>query len=214
MTLEPAVGVFLDGLIAVLLVVTITTGLFLNRRIERLRRSTRDINTLVGGFDKATARARSGIETLRKTLTESGEQLQNQIDTARSLRDDLKQIAIAGGRIANIEPPRPAPKAPRPKAPITAEPKGMPRAEPPWAELGRDEDREPARVEPMRPATQKAEGRPGLTKRAEKPNFAGPARAVVGQTLNRKTAAAMAQEATSEVSEVERELRELLRNVR
>lgn len=217
MNFDPTVGVFLDGLIAVLLLATIATGVFLNRRIASLRRSTKDINQLVGGFDKATARARAGIETLRNTLKESGEQLQDQINTARGLRDDLKQMAIAGGRLTmpeGREPARPA----KPKQFAKAEPRGLPastpRAEPPWAE--------PAQVMPltgrMAEAAAAAEAKRPAVRRPQGANSAAgipgqrPAAAAAGMT--RKTAAAMAAQATESASEVERELRELLRHVR
>ena len=212
MNFDPAVGVFLDGLIAVLLLATIATGVFLNRRIASLRRSTKDINQLVGGFDKATARARAGIETLRNTLKDSGEQLQDQINTARGLRDDLKQMAIAGGRLPmpeSREPARPAKPKQFAKAEPRGMPAGMPRAEPPWAE--------PAQVMPltgrMAEAAAASEAKRPAVRRPEKAGIPGQ-RPAAAAGVTRKTAAAMAAQATENASEVERELRELLRHVR
>lgn len=196
MNLDPTIGVFMDGLIAVLLLATIATGLFLNRRIERLRRSTADMGGLVGGFDKATARARAGIEALRAALRESGQMLQDQINTARELRDDLRSMAVAGGRtemdrpiLAKGMPPK---RTTTNKSFADAEPRGMP------GDAYLDEER--PRQAP------KAEHKNGT--RATLPQRP-PAPAV-----SRKTAAAMTAAATSEASEVERELRELLRHVR
>jgi hypothetical protein len=233
MNLDPAVGVFLDGLIAVLLLATIATGIFLNRRIERLRRSTKDMNHLAGSFDKATARARAGVENLRTALRDSGAQLQEQIETARSLRDDLRQMAIAGGRLTLPEsnPPQAARAAAKPakKTFPNVEPKGMPRAEPPWAE--------PAQVMPLtnrvpEGAPRTAAAKPAVRKEASREvgrreAAAMPAQRAVangttgGQHLaaggglpSRKAAAAIAAAATEDASEVERELRELLRHVR
>jgi hypothetical protein len=193
MNLDPTIGVFMDGLIAVLLLATIATGLFLNRRIERLRKSTADMGSMVGGFDKATARARAGIEALRAALRESGQQLQDQINVARDLRDDLRSMGGTGREsdrqiLAKGMPPK------RAKSMATAEPMGMP---------GGDDanDDRPTRVAPA-----KAD-----MKNVARPQFAGRPQ---GAAVNRKAAAAMTAAATQESSEVERELRELLRHVR
>ena len=218
MNFDPAVGVFLDGLIAVLLLATIATGVFLNRRIASLRRSTKDINHLVGGFDKATARARAGIEALRHTLKESGEHLQDQINTARSLRDDLKQMVIAGGRVTlpeAREPARPAKAKQFPQgvargAGSRGIANNLPRAEPPWAE--------PAQVMPltgrMAEAAAAAEAKRAPVRRPEKAGIPGQRPVAAAAGMTRKTASAMAAQATENASEVERELRELLRHVR
>ncbi len=200
MNLDPTIGVFMDGLIAVLLLATIATGLFLNRRIERLRKSTADMGTMVGGFDKATARARAGIEGLRNALRDSGEQLQDQINVARDLRDDLRSLGAAGR--ADNERPLVAKGMPpkRAKSFATAEPKGMP---------GSDDyadDERPARV-----AQPKGDGRADV-RNVARPQFA---QRPQGAAVNRKPAVALAAAAATEnASEVERELRELLRHVR
>lgn len=190
MNLDPTIGVFMDGLIAVLLLATIATGIFLNRRIERMRKFTAEMGSMVGGFDKATSRARAGVEALRTALRESGEQLQDQINVARDLRDDLRAMGAAG---RDTERPILAKgvAAKRPKSFATAEPKGMPGAE------DEDDDRSQRMTAPR---ADKNVARPQFAQRPQ------------GAALNRKPAMAAANSA--DASEVERELRELLRHVR
>lgn len=88
---EPTMGFVLDGLIAVLLVVTISAGFLLNRRIETLRRTAADIQSVMGGFDRATQRAQAGVEALKTAAKDAGRQLQDQINAARGLREELKR---------------------------------------------------------------------------------------------------------------------------
>ena len=54
---EPIVGLALDGLIAVLLLAVIVAGFLLNQRIDGLRKSARDLERILGSFDRATGRA-------------------------------------------------------------------------------------------------------------------------------------------------------------
>ena len=101
---EPTIGFVLDGLIAVLLILTIGSGFMLNRRIEILRRSAIEIQGVMGGFDRATNRAQAGVEALKSAVKDAGRQLQDQINTARGLRDELKRhVRAPGGPDAKID---------------------------------------------------------------------------------------------------------------
>ena len=115
---EPAIRLFLDGLVAVLLISAIAAGFLLNRRIEALRKDTARLRQISAGLEKATAHAQSGIETLRSTARETGRQLQDQLNAARKLRDELKLLAGAGAGARKLttesaRPSRAAKLAPR-----------------------------------------------------------------------------------------------------
>jgi len=96
MSLESSLGLFLDGLIVVLLASAIGFGFVLNRRLTALRKATKDANGMVGGFDAATRAAKASVDALDAAGKDTGRQLQDQINTARKLRDELQFLTGAG----------------------------------------------------------------------------------------------------------------------
>jgi hypothetical protein len=79
----------LDVMVAVLLAVTIIYAWVLNQRLSQLRRNRDDLAKVVSSFNEATARAEAGIPKLRKAAEETGIALQERVEKAQSLRDDL-----------------------------------------------------------------------------------------------------------------------------
>jgi hypothetical protein len=79
----------LDVMVAVLLAVTIIYAWVLNQRLSQLRRNRDDLAKVVSSFNEATARAEAGIPKLRKAAEETGLALQERVEKAQSLRDDL-----------------------------------------------------------------------------------------------------------------------------
>ncbi len=79
----------LDVMVAALLAVTIVYAWILNQRLSQLRRNRDDLAKVVSSFNDATARAEAGIPKLRKAAEESGQALQERVEKAQSLRDDL-----------------------------------------------------------------------------------------------------------------------------
>ncbi len=79
----------LDVMVAVLLAVTIIYAWVLNQRLSQLRRNRDDLAKVVSSFNDATARAEAGIPKLRKAAEETGSALQERVEKAQSLRDDL-----------------------------------------------------------------------------------------------------------------------------
>lgn len=79
----------LDVMVAALLAVTIIYAWILNQRLNQLRRNRDDLAKVVSSFNDATARAEAGIPKLRKAAEESGMALQEKVEKAQSLRDDL-----------------------------------------------------------------------------------------------------------------------------
>lgn len=79
----------LDVMVAALLAVTIIYAWILNQRLSQLRRNRDDLAKVVSSFNDATARAEAGIPKLRKAAEDSGQALQERVEKAQSLRDDL-----------------------------------------------------------------------------------------------------------------------------
>ncbi|HEY1722775.1 MAG TPA: DUF6468 domain-containing protein [Magnetospirillaceae bacterium] len=134
----------LDVMVAVLLAVTIVYAWVLNQRLSQLRRNRDDLAKVVSSFNEATARAEAGIPKLRKAAEETGAALQERVEKAQSLRDDLafmieRADAMADRleqavRAAREEIRTPAPSAAPAPGPIirpTAQPRMAPAANPP-----------------------------------------------------------------------------------
>ena len=92
-----AFSLVLDILVAVLLVVTIGYAVVLNRRLSGLRRDKEELRKLSRSFGEATMRASESISLLRV----SADDLQNRLDAAQELRDDLQFLIERGGGTAD-----------------------------------------------------------------------------------------------------------------
>ncbi len=91
----------LDGLVAVLLAVTVGYCVVLHRRLGALRDSQTEMENLLAAFADATESARRGVAELRAAGDQVGQELQTRVDAARSLRDELEMIADAGNDLAD-----------------------------------------------------------------------------------------------------------------
>ncbi|MEX0692915.1 MAG: DUF6468 domain-containing protein [Rhodospirillales bacterium] len=86
-----------DIAVAVLLMVTIGYAITLNKRLNRLRRDKKDLETLARTFGESTMRAEDNINHLR-TIAQA---LDIQMERAQSLRDDLAFLTDRGGSTAD-----------------------------------------------------------------------------------------------------------------
>ena len=91
------ISLMLDLLLAVLLVITIGYAMSLNKRLGMLRQDKEDLEKLASTFANATLRAEEGVGKLKNTA----EQLQQRVDKAQSLRDDLVFLIDRGGSAAD-----------------------------------------------------------------------------------------------------------------
>ncbi|OIQ93722.1 hypothetical protein GALL_243130 [mine drainage metagenome] len=91
----------LDIIVAILLVATIAYAIMLNRRLSELRRNRDDLARLVNAFNDATQRAEAGIPKLRRAAEEAGSALQERVEKAQSLRDDLAFMIERADAMAN-----------------------------------------------------------------------------------------------------------------
>ncbi len=112
----------LDLAIILLLVPTIVYAVILNRRLSALRRSRDELAKVVSSFNEATMRAEAGIPKLKKATLEANTALQDRVEKAHSLRDDLAFMieraeemadrlegAVRTGRMDNAQSAPPAP---------------------------------------------------------------------------------------------------------
>ncbi len=90
-------SIALDIIVAVLLAITIGYGVILNRKLGNLRSFKTELESLSSKFGDATARADDSVGKLKKTATG----LHDNIDKARSLRDDLVFLIDRGDTTAD-----------------------------------------------------------------------------------------------------------------
>lgn len=91
----------LDVIVAILLAATIGYAIMLNRRLSELRKNRDDLARLVNAFNDATQRAEAGIPKLRRAAEEAGSTLQERVEKAQSLRDDLAFMIERADAMAN-----------------------------------------------------------------------------------------------------------------
>ena len=94
-------GLVLDIVIALLLVATIIYAVILNRQLGALRRNKDELSKVIANFNEATIRAESAIPRLKRAAEESKLSLQERIDKAQALRDDLSFMIERGDNMAN-----------------------------------------------------------------------------------------------------------------
>ena len=93
-------SLIVDLLLAVLLVVTIGYAIVLNKRLGTLRRDKALLEKLSVSFGDSTVRAEESIEKLMTT----SDFLQDRMEKAQALRDDLAFLIDRGGQAAdNLE---------------------------------------------------------------------------------------------------------------
>jgi hypothetical protein len=84
-----SLSLILDIAVVALLVPTIVFAWILNSRLSDLRQNREELARLIGSFNDATHRAESGIPKLRKAADDAGRALQDRVEKAQTLRDDL-----------------------------------------------------------------------------------------------------------------------------
>ncbi|TVS00348.1 MAG: hypothetical protein EA406_00725 [Rhodospirillales bacterium] len=88
--------VLLDGLLAVLLAVTIGYAVMLNRRLAAIRGGS-EFDRHAAGFRDAVSRAEDSVARLKANADE----LQQRLEQARALQDDLSLLIDRGERVAD-----------------------------------------------------------------------------------------------------------------
>ncbi len=91
------IALFLDILVAVLLVITIGYAWQLNKRLGHLRQDKGELEKMALNFHSATDRAEESIARLKINV----ETLQDSMKKAEALRDDLVFLSERGGTAAD-----------------------------------------------------------------------------------------------------------------
>jgi len=94
-------GLLLDGVLAVLLIATIVYCYILNQRLGNIRAAGDQMKDLVGKFSTATEQAKAGIVALKRAAEEDGQRLQETLDMARVMRDELAFLTESGDALAS-----------------------------------------------------------------------------------------------------------------
>ena len=118
--------VLMDVVVSALLVATITYAVVLDRHIRQLREARKELETMVVGFNAATARAESAIGDLKIGTEAGSRELKPLVAKAREIADDLAFLVERGNELADrldagvgaarAVAPRPETKSPTPKA--------------------------------------------------------------------------------------------------
>lgn len=91
----------INGLIVLLLSITIGYCYILNRRIKILQDSRGELAKLLKHFDNSTKRASDSIVSLQAASKNIGDTIQHRIDKANYLIDDLAYMIDKGDKLAN-----------------------------------------------------------------------------------------------------------------
>ena len=93
-------GLVLDGLVALLMFATIVFCFRLNRRLASFRGVQAEMKGLVSSFVAATERAELGVARLRAAAEDSGDTLQERLEGARAVADELAFLSESCARLA------------------------------------------------------------------------------------------------------------------
>ncbi|GEM_PF-1929412 len=93
-------ALILDGVLILLLVLSIGYSAMLHRRLGILRTAQGDMQEMILHFNQATQRAEAGISGLRGLGEEINRQVDPKLEDARVLRDDLQLLVERGERAA------------------------------------------------------------------------------------------------------------------
>lgn len=92
--------VFLDSIMALLLIVTAVYCWRLNARIKVLQDSKSELAGIIKEFDSSTQRATQSIAEIHEATARIAENMQHKIDKANYIADDLQFMIEKGGKLA------------------------------------------------------------------------------------------------------------------
>lgn len=121
-------GLIFDILILAALAVTIRQAMRLNRDFAQMQADRKAFENLIAALNIAASRAESAIKVLKETAVESGDALQDKINTARELTHELDIMIQAADSLANRLSG--AAENARPQAPARSAPAAAPQPSP------------------------------------------------------------------------------------
>ena len=94
-------GLLIEGLVAVLLALTVIYCIQLDRRLKALRSGQDGLKELIAALDRSTARAQESMQALSGVGSDATGELRSQIAEARVLADELAIMVESGNNLAN-----------------------------------------------------------------------------------------------------------------
>lgn len=91
----------IDGVLAVLLISSITVSIIVYRRLGTIREGQAQLRTLVDDLNKAVHDAQKSVAGLKQSAVDVEERLQSQVQKAGALADELGMITEAGNNLAD-----------------------------------------------------------------------------------------------------------------
>lgn len=101
MAAQLILNLLLDGLMALLLIVTVVYCSRLNKRIKILQDSKSELAEIIRQFDESTQRATASISDIHNATSRIAENMQHKIDKANYLADDLQFMIEKGNKLAD-----------------------------------------------------------------------------------------------------------------
>lgn len=99
--MSPLISLIIDLVLVGLLAATIAYAIILNKQIIKLRESRGEMAELIQGLNDAMSKAEGGVRNLKKTASDTGEDLQRTVNKAQTLRDELEFMIEAADAMAN-----------------------------------------------------------------------------------------------------------------
>ena len=90
---------FVNGMMAVMLLITIIYCLKLNARIRILQDSKSDLARIIREFDESTKRATQSIADIHEATSRLSDNIQHKIDKAKFLATDLDYLIEKGSQV-------------------------------------------------------------------------------------------------------------------
>ena len=120
-----SLGVVFDGVLAMLLVVTIGYCALLYRRLGAVHAAQAEMQALAHQLGEATARAGAGLDQLRVAAEDASRNLDPRVDRAKTLLSDLDMLCHRAGKLADrLETIKPAAAPTHGEGPRAAAAKG------------------------------------------------------------------------------------------
>lgn len=98
--MSPLISLIIDLVLVGLLAATIAYAIILNKQIIKLRESRGEMAELIQGLNDAMSKAEGGVRNLKKTASDTGEDLQRTVNKAQTLRDELEFMIEAADAMA------------------------------------------------------------------------------------------------------------------
>ncbi len=104
-------GMILEGVVAILLIVTVGYCFILDRRLQALRSGREELQSVVENLNAAIGQAQTTILDLKSHAGDSARLLEERIARAQNLADELSLMVQSGNSIAERLADRSAPRA-------------------------------------------------------------------------------------------------------